>query len=167
LSVDEQGALRQMPAPEVEGLRQTGLHVSDIALGAYALAGLEGEALDIQARLRGEPRASYGLKLVPLNEHAETITLTSSTTEIRLNDKRLSFQRDPEAELDLRLLLDRSVVEVFINSQASLTLVLPPIPSRYRVELFSQDGHAQVLQLDAWPMSEAGPAEPAPDRNSP
>lgn len=151
LSVDQAGRLRQAPAPEVDQLRGPGLHAADLGLGTFALAGLHGAGLDVQACVTAEPHAEFGMRLVPLAAGAQAVTLTSTPQAIRLNDKLMPYDR--VATVDLRLLLDRSVVEVFVDSRVALTVVLPPPASAYRVELFSDISPARLLQLDAWPMT--------------
>jgi beta-fructofuranosidase len=156
LWLDAYGCLCQRPVPEVNRLHAAAYHAAEIPLTTYALADFQGDALDLQARLTCEPQATCGIHLTPDDEQAEPIVFTCTPQEIRLNDKWLPFQREAEAEVDLRMFLDRSVVEVFINSQASLTLVLQPPVSSYRVELFAENGRATLRQLDVWTMMNPG-----------
>jgi sucrose-6-phosphate hydrolase SacC (GH32 family) len=67
-------------------------------------------------------------------------------------DKSMPFTRSASIPVKIRLLLDRSVVEVFVDRSAVLTLVLPPVYSAYRVELFSDRTSTTVRQLDLWRM---------------
>ena len=152
LLVDQNGGLRQAPAPELERLRGRGCHVTDLSLGAYALPDFASEAMEIRAVLDPEPRATVGLRLIPNDPSAQPITLTCTPEEARLNDKTVALPRDGAA-LELRLFLDRSVVEAFINERAALTFVLPPPASAYRVELFAGGGSATLRRMEAWGMT--------------
>ncbi len=152
LSVDPKGVLQQIPAPELNTLHGKGFHAADIPLGVYSLADFHSEAMELYAIFEGKPQAIFGLRLIPINEQAQPITLTCTANETRLNDKLVSFKRENEPVVDIRLFLDRSVVEVFINSRVSLTLVLQSVASSYRVELFSEISDAILHQLDAWEM---------------
>ena len=137
-------------------LHRGGFHTSDIPLGDYSLSGFQSDALDIHAMVAGEPHAKFGLRLIPVNEGAQTILLTCTANEVCLNDKIVpnyhddDHRREDQATVDIRLFLDRSVVEVFVDSRVCLTLVLQPPASPYRVELFSENSTAMVRQLDAW-----------------
>lgn len=154
LSVDAKGRLQQSPAPELCMLHGQSFHAANIPLGDYSLPGFQGDAMDIQAVVRCERQASFGLRLIPLDEQAQPILLTCTATETRLNDKSIPFHRD-DGNVDIRLFLDRSVVEVFVNACASLTLVRQPPAGSYRVELFSENAAATLRRLDAWQMKGA------------
>lgn len=73
-----------------------------------------------------------------------------------------------ELDFDLRLFLDRSVIEVFINQCVCLTLVLQPETCIYRVEFFAENASVMLRQIEAWNMARPGYASgdstPAQDR---
>ncbi len=158
LSVEASGRLRQAPAPEVRQLRGPGRHASGLALGTYTLPDLDGAALDVEALFTGAAPAVFGLRLRPVGAAAAAVTLTVAPQEVRLNDKRVAYTR--AAESAIRLLLDHSVVEVFVDSAVALTLVLPPSASACQVEVFSENAPASLLALDVWPMRSAAPPRP-------
>ena len=118
--------------------------------------------MEIHAVVTDEPRATFGLRLIPLNEQSQTIQFTSAADELRLNDKSVPFYRDGTWDLDLRLFLDRSVIEVFINKRVSLTLVLQPEICIYRVEFFAENAIVMLRQIEAWEMAQPGYASGDP-----
>ncbi len=150
LSVDENGEFHQFPAPEVDMLHAEGFHASAIPLGTYPLEDFQSASMDVHAVITSTLNTKIGLRLIPINEQAETITLTCAEKKIYLNDKSISYQR--HELVDIRLFLDRSVVEVFVDSHVALTLVLPPVASSYRVEVFSESDDATLSRLDVWHM---------------
>ena len=151
LWLDEQGRLHQTPAPELNLLHGPGFHTCDVPLGGYPVPGFESDTFEVRAVIAGQAPASFGIRLIPTNKQAQTITLTCAPDETRLQDMVILYRRDGEAAVDIRLFLDCSVVEVFIDDCASLTLTLPPIASSYRIELFSE-GAASLRRLDVWRM---------------
>lgn len=146
LSVGENNEFHQVPAPEVDLLHADGFHVSAIPLRTYSLEDFQSASMDVHAVITSTLNTKLGLRLIPINEQAETITLACAEKEIYLNDKSISYQR--HELVDIRLFLDRSVVEVFVDSRVALTLVLPPVASSYRVEVFSESDDATLSQLD-------------------
>lgn len=122
-------------------------------MGTYSFADFQSDAMDIHAIISGELHAKFGLKLIPKTEQAETITFICTANEACLNDKLVTYQRFDAASVDIRLFLDRSVVEVFIDNSATLTLVLQRPATSYRVELFSENSIATLRELEAWDMT--------------
>ena len=153
LSIDQNGRLRQSPSQEVNMLHGKRFHTSEVPLNTYSLPGFQSDAMDIHATILGELHAKFGLTLIPTSERAETITLTCTDNEARLNGKLVTYQRVAVASVDIRLFLDRSVVEVFIDNCAILTLVLQRPATSYRVELFSENSIATLRELEAWYMT--------------
>lgn len=96
-----------------------------------------------------------GVKLIPTDPQAQPILLTCSPQKICLNDKRVSFERMAATAVDIRLFLDQSVVEVFINAQVCLTVVLSAV-SPYQIELFAEPASATLHLLEVWEMNNEG-----------
>lgn len=152
LTVDPEGYLRQTPAPEAAGLHGPGMHLSDVSLGVHALEGWQSDAMDLHALIKGNAQTSFGVRLIPVHEPEQPILLVCTPHETRLNDKRIPYSLQPETVTDIRLFLDRAVVEAFIDNAVCLTLALPHPASAYHVELFAENGQATLRQLDVWPM---------------
>ena len=76
------------------------------------------------------------------------VELTCRAHEVCLNDKSMPFTRSEYAPIEIRLFLDRSIAEAFIDYCACLTLVLPLVHNAYRIELVCDGSSAIVKQLD-------------------
>ena len=64
-----------------------------------------------------------------------------------------SFPMEKGEDLELRIFIDRSVVEVFVNgASACLTRVYPENPDSLGVSLFSRGRPAKCRKLTAWKM---------------
>ena len=60
---------------------------------------------------------------------------------------------EPGKEIHLRVFLDKSVLEVFVNdSQCVSQLVYPSFPESQRIAVYSDDGEIEVLSLQSWHM---------------
>ncbi len=63
----------------------------------------------------------------------------------------------PGEVLDLRVFLDRSIIEVFANGRQCITQrIYPSREDSLGVSLFARGGEAHLMQLDAWRMGPAG-----------
>jgi beta-fructofuranosidase len=63
------------------------------------------------------------------------------------------IQLEKSQELDLRIFLDHSVLEIFINGQEVLTCrVYPTSAEASTISLFAEDGTCEVKRLDYWEM---------------
>ena len=68
------------------------------------------------------------------------------------------FQLGGTELLHLRILIDKSVVEVFANDrQAVLRRIYPSHPESVQVKLFSEGGATRVHTLTGWEMMPANP----------
>ncbi len=68
------------------------------------------------------------------------------------------FHLDGTELLRLRVLVDKSVVEVFANDrQAALRRIYPSNPASVQVKLFSEGGATRVHSLTGWEMMPANP----------
>ncbi len=152
LSVDSNGALQQIPAPELDLLHDGGMHMENIPLGKYSPAGFHGNAMDIHAVVATGAQTEFGIRLIPIHGHADEIIFTCVANKAVLNDKAVEYPMRENGSLDVRLFLDRSVVEVFINSSASLSVVLQSAADSYSVEIFSHGTDTMLQKLDLWYM---------------
>jgi beta-fructofuranosidase len=60
---------------------------------------------------------------------------------------------DPDESLDLRVFLDRSVVEVFVNERICLAVrVYPSLEDSHGVSLYSQGSASRVKSIECWQM---------------
>ena len=70
----------------------------------------------------------------------------------------LPFELKPEESLRLRVIVDRSVVEIFANDRQALVLrAYPTREDSDRVRLFASGGGAKVLSCRAWELQRVNP----------
>jgi beta-fructofuranosidase len=162
LSLTENGTVRQQPASEVLGYRgrkvvhATGWSAAD-DLGAV------GTAFDLTARVRPRSDAPCGLRLETApGEHLD-IVVDPVASELVVDRDHASL--DPRAHMgryriplsgqrrsvDFRVIVDGSIVEVFLDSGESLTVrCYPTGPTPWRLRAFGEPEHiVDVWELDA------------------
>ncbi|MCX5328594.1 GH32 C-terminal domain-containing protein [Streptomyces sp. NBC_00140] len=161
------------PIVEVAGLRGTRLariRQTSVAKANRQLAGVMGDLLDISAVI--EPRGTQTITLAvrASADGTEQTLLTYDTAEQRFRIDRSRSSLDPDVrkgvhggsvELDgghlkLRVLLDRSMLEAYVNGTNSLTSrIYPTREDATGLRLISEGGSAHVVSLDVWRMNGA------------
>jgi sucrose-6-phosphate hydrolase SacC (GH32 family) len=176
----QDGTLGVEPIAEAAGLRGKQLariRKSSVQEANRQLAQVSGDLLDISAVI--EPRGAKAITLAvrACPDGTEQTLLSYDTTEHRFSIDRSRSSLDPDArkgvhggnvELDggrlhLRLLLDRSMLEAYVNGTNSLTSrVYPTRKDATGLRLTAEGGTAQVLELDVWQMNGAYNSTVAP-----
>lgn len=162
LSLDNQNRLVSRPAPEVERLRGHQQHFAAGELGeaAFAVGGL---ALDIEVEFDAEAASSCGIELTAGEDKLAIIYERSAQTlqvqrryrhanaEIDSGPEGIAQALDAGETLQLRILLDGSVVEVIANGRTRITSRFYPANAddpNLRVI-----APAAVVSLDVWEMA--------------
>ncbi|MEM4781974.1 MAG: GH32 C-terminal domain-containing protein [Halalkalicoccus sp.] len=169
----EKGLLKQRPIPELEALRDShARHVDlDIENGSRSLD-VRGRAIELRATLHasadeagigvfespdGVERTRIGIREESLIVHREDSSLAASSV-----DPRELPLGDLERPLDLRVFLDGSVLEVFVNERRCLsTRVYPTRPDSDGLSVYAHDGSARFAELDIWTLDSAWNVERA------
>ena len=172
LSLSERGSLRIEPAPELKSLRTHHRQMLDRPLQAYrdvSFPNGEGECMEISAVLEPGGAEECGLKIrcSPQQEERTRVIYRPSRKELTLDVSESSLNPDvvdvepqtgplelaPGEALQLRVFLDRTVVEVFANGQQCLTKrIYPSRSDSLSTMAFSEGGSARLVSLDAWDM---------------
>lgn len=157
--------------PEVEKLREKLLYrVSGVEIEAtsfYPLNQLRGDALEIQAEILPCGAKSFGflVRRSPGGEEETLIGYDGEKQEVFLDATRSSqdnslvkpfcsshFELSGEP-LKLRIFLDRSVIEVFLNEKLALTTrIYPTREDSLGTGLFAKGGKVRIVKLKCWAM---------------
>ncbi len=186
LSLGADASLRIEPVPAATSLRGAHQHAGPTVLPAnqeLVLPGIEGGAMELDLEL--DPRQARWVQLNVLRsagaEEQTTITFynfdrqlsiwyatpgvlcldgsrSSTSPEVWLRPpERAVLERGKEL-LNLRVFIDRSVVEVFANRRLYLAMrVYPSRPDSTGVSLRAQGQEAILTRLDAWQMPSIWP----------
>jgi beta-fructofuranosidase len=156
------GKLGLLPARELQTLR--GKHHSFADVGSNTIIdGIKGQALEILAQFEPRPNAEFGLKVrySPNSEEGTRITVRENQVFIDRSQASLGTDAnrniyylpiDIDDHISLRVFLDHSIIEVFINDQSYLvSRIYPTRSDSLGVGVFA-NGDVTVSSLDIWEM---------------
>lgn len=164
LTLAEDGRLGLAPAPELEALRGGHETLQNVPIGEVT-ARTRGDRLDLAAAVMPRDAASIRLDVCtsPLGEERTTIAWDRTPGRLTVDRSRSSL--DPRAhggrhggpldlaggDLELRVLVDRSIVEVFANGRLALTeRIYPTREDSTGVAVSATGGEALLRRLDVW-----------------
>jgi beta-fructofuranosidase len=165
------GVLAQRPVKELEAFRRSAVSHQATVEGRRSFAGVEGQSLDLDLEFRAWTGSSLGLRFFVGDDEETVLTWEVSTAWLTLDRSRggvaiaskSASHPDcqvyrarvdaPERVLSLRLVLDRSAVEIFAqNGTTTLSATVFPKASSRHVEFFSVDGKVEVT-CKAWELA--------------
>ncbi len=171
LSLGDDDTLRFRLVPELTELRGESIHVTPRLFqpgDANPLAELRGGSLEIEAVLEpagatafglswcepgGDPLAAVGCASLRCDVAAGTITIETEFLPRNSASKAWHTAPLPAGPVRLRVFIDRSVVEVFVDDRAVLSArVYPSRPEGMGVALWAEGGAVRVVGLEAWRM---------------
>lgn len=155
LSLTRDGQLRQDPAPQLAGLRGSPVHWRKISLNndsrTFDLPPTN--ALEIAARIDGMTAKRVELEIKGAGAAPAAISVDFDGSTLQAMGASAPLTLAPAGgELDLRIFIDRSVVEIFANGTACITKTISPLEGRPVAEVRADGGTATVRRLEAWPM---------------
>ena len=182
--LDSKNALQMAPVAEIESLRFEPRSVESMEIPANSettLDGIGGKAVEIRAVI--DPRAAreVGLYVLRSPDGAERTRISlypndhrsrSDTCSLQIDVSESSLSGDVWARsseigpfvmsegepLELRVFIDRSVIEVFANDRQCLTLrVYPERDDSRGVSVFARGSDARLFSLDCWQMRSIWP----------
>ena len=156
LSLDENQALIQTPASELEHLRKEHVHVENLRVDSEskAVEGAKSETLEIMAELVPGTARAFGMRVrcSENGQHAVTLRYANGVLNVAGTEVPVTLGKERKA-LKLHMFLDKSVMEVFIDDgQKAVTRVIYPREKDMNVQVFAEDGAATVLFFDVWKM---------------
>ena len=155
LSLPEDGVLRIKPLRELEQLRgnvQDELQVYLEAGDQYRLTRIEGDTLELSVKFDLTDAKRYGVRVLcddqgrgmVIQFDADAGTITAGLVEAPL-------ELEADEALDLRIFLDKELVEVFANERQALVARHEREPGDVGIELFSE-GSAIQAAVKGWLM---------------
>lgn len=173
LRLDERGRLLQRPVAEIAALRTGSAAIEPTGAARGERARFRGRALDIEASFVLRDRQKAGLVLCASPDGSEAtrivywpearrLTIERSRSSINARTRRQDvhgqINLDRGEPLNLRVLLDHSVLEVFANERLCLsTRIYPALQSSVNGGAWA-DGDADV-SIAAWTMGRIQPEQ--------
>lgn len=158
------GQLHMTPVPELSQLRGKCAEISDIHLtGRYHDLEIQGAALDIEAELIAEGTMGLAIACAPDGSEQTRVSYNPDTELLSVNRERSSQGQEletfaheaphdlaPGENLQLRILLDGSVLEIIANGRTSIcSRIYPSRADSQGLRLF---GKGRVKTLSVWRM---------------
>jgi beta-fructofuranosidase len=187
LTLPNDNLLRIEPAPEIESLRFNGRQRGEFMLEGNAevdVGEMRGDCMEIQLEMSPLNAQQMGLlvRCSPDGTEQTGVFFDAATKTLRVDGSKASLIAEepplvpilPPDErkirtqvapltladgepLKLRVFLDRSVVEVFVNGRQALAQrIYPSRPDSLGTRVFSRGGRARVTKLQAWDMAPTG-----------
>ncbi|MHB1307363.1 MAG: glycoside hydrolase family 32 protein [Limisphaerales bacterium] len=175
LSPGPDGTLRMNPPEEIERLRYHPRRLTDLEVEPAVerrLEGISGRSLELKLTMTAPQARQFGVTVCrsPGGEEQTLIYYDAVDRKLKVDTSRSSlksgprsteagpFELNPDESLELRVFVDKSVIEVFANGrQAVMRRVYPSRPDSLGVSLFSHGGPARVATLEAWDLMPANP----------
>ena len=168
------GALRMRPVPELQSLRGREQTWSQLALAdgkTQRLDEVVGDSCELAVTIEPGAAKRCGVKvrvsddgkeetLLYYDAAAKELVFDASHSGVtgRMVVERAPLELKPGEPLELRVFIDRSIVEVYANDrQAICRRVYPGKKDSLGVVLFAEGGSAMFTEVKAWEM---GPANP-------
>ncbi|MBI4604359.1 MAG: glycoside hydrolase family 32 protein [Planctomycetes bacterium] len=147
------GALVQTPAPELAVLRGEGHRAGEarLASGAPVASPLEGECLEIAAVLERRDAKAVGLRVRRSGDSSRAVAIRHDGETLEVSGTKAPLKLGAAEPLELRVFLDRSVLEVFAaGGRTCITRVIYPPPEDQGVEAFAEGGSGSLRSLEVW-----------------
>ena len=170
LTFDTNGHLRNRPLPELQGLRKGQVCATDILLESnqtLAFAYIEDKGLEIllDVDLSQTTADDFGITLV------DTINSEQYNVGFKRNEQKLYLDTDnagighkgvfwadlfpQKGNLEIRIFLDRSSIEVFADDGVvSITLRIYPKSHKLVPQLFAIDGRLKIISIELWNLAQ-------------
>ena len=175
LTLGEDGKLRMNPPMEIERLRYNSKKKASFTIPADSeqrLEGIHGNCLELNLEMKARDSRQFGVKVCCSGKGEEQTLvfydavekkLKVDTTKSSLTEGPRSVEAGPlelkaDEPLQLRVFVDRSVVEVFANGrQAVMRRIYPSRQDSVGVAVFSRGTSARVTHFEAWDMMPSNP----------
>ena len=81
------------------------------------------------------------------------VAMSFSHSKFKIMDTEASLSlAEKERTLQLRIFVDRSVMEVFINDEICVTKLIKPLAGDQTLQISAAGGAAKAKLVEAWPM---------------
>lgn len=184
LSLGEDGLMRIEPAEELDALRFNHRRLEGMRIGPGAdvtLDAISGDCMELRVILDPQSAAQCGVKIrcspdgreqtaIEYDARNETLRIDFAKSSVDgatrpsfiftqgdnpdVSVQEAPFALKPGKALDLRIYMDRSMLEVFANGRQCLTQrIYPTLEDSVGVSLFSIGGETGLAGVDAWDMA--------------
>ena len=171
----ENGEMRMDVPEEIERLRYRPKHQENIEIQSDSeiiLDAVNGNSLEIKLEFENSSASEYGIKICcsPDGQEQTVISYNPGDTALKVDTNNSGPEKSPKhvesaplkltagERLQLRIFIDRSVVEVFANNrQAIMRRIYPERSESTQVRVFASGNSVTVRRLESWHISPSNP----------
>lgn len=154
----ENGSLRQRPADELRGLRREGSH-HDLAVAGEQPLDRAGRSLEMEATIRPGPAREVGVSVLrdPSSGESTDVLVDREGSELRVEPAGdATPERAPlpstEGPTTLRIFVDGSVIEAFVEGRTALTARTYPDEEGRAIAALA-DGGTNGMTMSVWELA--------------
>jgi beta-fructofuranosidase len=155
LSLSPDGQLRQIPAPQLAGLRGKKAAWRNVRLpaGGETFRLPDTNTLEIRADISCKAGKNVTLEIKGGGDDPKPVVIRFDGAQLTVLDATAPLQIPGDwKKLSLRIFIDRSVLEVFANETVCVTKTIPLMNAGATLQIRDDDGGAGVKRLEAWPL---------------
>jgi sucrose-6-phosphate hydrolase SacC (GH32 family) len=155
LSLPEDGVLRIKPLRELEALRYDRQEQRKITVPGEAqqlLSGISGDTLELEVVFSARQAQKFGINLLcdAKGDNGFKISCDAVSGNLNVGYVTPSFQVKASEDLTLRLFIDKSMIEVFVNERHAVVAWHEYPPDNRHISLFAKGGNLLVKKMTAW-----------------
>ena len=157
LSLPDDGVLRIKPLRELESLRTEEKTESNITVKSdsnYRLKEIAGDTIEMRLVIQPGSAKQFGVQVYCDKDGANgfPITVDRDAKIILLESRKVPFELKADEELTLRVFLDKSAIEVFVNDRQAAVAPHKYAPDNLGVSVFSKSGDVLLKEAKGWKM---------------
>jgi len=165
LSLPQDGVLRINPLRELAALRSNEICESNLTVpgnGTQPLGKISGDTLELNLTIEPGKAKEYGLNVFcDASGSGFPIAFNPANKSLAIGKIAAPFELKPGEPLNLRIFLDKGMVEVFANERQAAVYMQQHKPQDVAISLFSRGGDVSVKDIKAWQMNSIYPPPPA------
>jgi beta-fructofuranosidase len=155
LSLSPDGDLRQTPAPQLAKLRGKQVAWRNVPLQTsnqtFKLP--ETNTLEIEADIDLQSAKTLSLEIKGAAQDSKPVNVSFDGGQLTVMDANAPLQIfGDQKKLNLRIFIDRSVLEVFANDTTCITKIIPTLDSNATLSIRTDGGTVIADEIRAWPM---------------
>ena len=156
LSLPKDGVLRIKPLRELESLRYEPKIAGPMTVksgAARLLEGIVGDTLELSVTVKPTSAKAYGVAVsCDKDGKGFPITIRPERKVLTMGKIAPPFELAEGEDLELRIFLDKGMVEVFLNDRQAAAYMSPHDRAHVGIRLFSEGGDMDVSDVKAWKM---------------
>ncbi len=155
LSLPPDGVLRIKPLRELEKLRYDEKNEGDIIIKSdttHMLKNIAGDIIELSVTIKPTSAKEYGVSVFcDKDGKGFPITIMPQSKVMTMGDIKPPFELKKGEDLNLRIFLDKSMVEVFVNDRQAAVYMHRHAKDNVGISLFSKGGDI-TAKVKAWKM---------------